>query len=172
VQERERIERLAAERGLTNMRFLGQRPRNEIADLVGASDACLVLLRQSEVFKTVLPSKLLEFMACGTPTVVAVDGYARQLIEESNAGVYVPSGDALALTNAIVELSRDPGARAWLGGNGRKFVQLRFSRGSKAIQYLRALDHIPSLNPTLAHARNAPRALHRALNPGHAQHQG
>jgi glycosyltransferase involved in cell wall biosynthesis len=169
--ERERLEQLAAERGLTNVRFMGQRPRSEIADLVGASDACLVLLRQSEVFKTVLPSKLLEFMACGTPSVVAVDGYARQLITESNAGVYVPNGDAVALTAAIIELSRDPGARAWLGGNGREFVSRRFSRRIKAIQYLRALDGLASVHSTLAPA-HAPRALHRALQTGHAQHQG
>jgi colanic acid biosynthesis glycosyl transferase WcaI len=168
--ERERIERLAAERQLTNIKFLGQRPRSEIADLVGASDACLVLLRNSEVFKTVLPSKMLEFMACGTPTVVSVDGFARRLVTESNSGVYVPNGDAVALTAAIMDLSRDPGARAWLGGNGREFVRRRFSRRSKAVEYLRALDSIPVLNPT--YVRTAPRALRRALQTGTAQQQG
>jgi glycosyltransferase involved in cell wall biosynthesis len=167
--ERERIERLAAERQLTNIRFLGQRPRSEVADLVGASDACLVLLRQSEVFKTVLPSKMLEFMACGTPTVVTVDGFARQLVTESNSGVYVPNNDAVALAAAIIDLSRDPGARAWLGGNGREFVRRRFSRRTKAVEYLRALEGAPALH---SHARTAPRALPRTLQTGPAQQQG
>lgn len=140
--ERERLEALAAERGLANVRFLGPRPRQEVAALVGASDACLVLLRPSEVFKTVLPSKMLEFMACGTPIIVGVDGLARELVAESGAGTYVPSGDVTALVNAVVDMSRDPGARSWFGQNGRSFVERRFSRQDKAIDYARLLHAV------------------------------
>jgi len=96
---------------------------------------------------------MLEFMACGTPTVVAVDGLARQLVSESQAGVYVPNGNAAALAAAIIDLSRDPGARAWLGGNGREFVRRRFSRRTKALEYIGALDGIPSLSQAREHPR-------------------
>ena len=50
---------------------------------------CLVMLRKSELFKTVIPTKLLEYMACERPVIVAVDGQARQIVEEARAGVFV-----------------------------------------------------------------------------------
>jgi glycosyltransferase involved in cell wall biosynthesis len=92
--EKERLERLAAERGVENVRFLGQQPRSAVAALIGAADACLVLLRRAAVFRTVLPSKLQEFMACGRPIVLAVEGYARSLVEEAGAGVSKKAGES------------------------------------------------------------------------------
>jgi glycosyltransferase involved in cell wall biosynthesis len=147
--ERARLEQLARARGLANVRFAGERPRAEIPDLVGASDACLVMLKQSEVFKTVLPSKLLEFMSCGTPAVVTVDGFARELITEGNAGIYVPAGSAEALADGIVALHGDPQQRAQLGAGGRAFALRRFSRARKAAEYIQALA---TLAPSAARA--------------------
>jgi glycosyltransferase involved in cell wall biosynthesis len=138
--EREHIEHVAAARTLTNVRFLGPRPRHEIPSLVTASDVCLVLLRPSEVFRTVLPSKMLEFMACGTPSIVAVDGFARGLIEKSEGGVYVESGNPAALAEAIVAMAGDAAARVRMGASGREFVARHFSRNRKAIQYITALE--------------------------------
>jgi colanic acid biosynthesis glycosyl transferase WcaI len=154
--EREPLERRAAAAALTNVRFVGQRPRQDIPELVGASDVCLVMLRDSDVFKTVLPSKLPEFMACGTPTIVTVDGFARQLVAEGDAGVYAAAGDARALASAIVDLAREPARRAQLGANGRAFAVRRFDRSRKAAEYLRSLRAIHS--PAAAAARLRPAA--------------
>ena len=80
--ERENVVRLAAARGLTNIQFLGQQPRERIPSYVSAADVCLVMLKKTELFKTVIPTKQLEYMACGRPAIVAVDGQARQIIEK------------------------------------------------------------------------------------------
>src|ERR1700674_5255303 len=86
--EKERIVELAAARGLTNIQFLGQQPRERIPAYVSAADVCLVMLKKTELFKTVIPTKLLEYMACERPVIVAVDGQARQIVEEAGAGVW------------------------------------------------------------------------------------
>jgi len=62
--EKERIKGLAQSRGLSNLRFLDQQPRERIPAFISASDACLVLLKKTDVFKTVIPTKMLEFMSC------------------------------------------------------------------------------------------------------------
>ena len=80
---KEALERQAQERGLTNVRFLPQQPRERVPAAVNASDACLVTLREAQVFRTVIPSKMLEFMACGRPIVLQVDGQARAILEEA-----------------------------------------------------------------------------------------
>jgi glycosyltransferase involved in cell wall biosynthesis len=48
-----------------------------------ASDVCLVLLKKTDVFKTIIPTKMLEFMSGSRPVIVGVDGQARQIVEES-----------------------------------------------------------------------------------------
>ena len=78
--------------------------------LVSAADACLVMLKKTDLFKTVIPTKLLEYMACERPVIVAVDGQARQIVEEARAGVFVPPEDSHALAETICALARNPGA--------------------------------------------------------------
>ena len=84
--DKERIKVLARERNLANLTFLDQQPRERIPGYISASDACLVLLRKTDVFKTVIPTKMLEFMSCARPLILAVDGQARSIVEEANAG--------------------------------------------------------------------------------------
>src|SRR5208282_4614104 len=54
--EKERIVELAAARGLANIQFLGQQPRDQIPAYVSAADLCLVMLKKTELFKTVIPT--------------------------------------------------------------------------------------------------------------------
>src|ERR1700738_2729742 len=78
--EKERIKSTALSRGLNNIRFFDQQPRETIPAFISASDACLVLLQKTDVFKTVIPTKMLEFMSCARPVILGVDGQARQII--------------------------------------------------------------------------------------------
>jgi glycosyltransferase involved in cell wall biosynthesis len=143
--ERERLEARARAEGLTNVRFTGQRPRAEMPAYIAASDVCLVLLRDSELFKGVLPSKMLEFMACARPPVVGVAGLAAQLIAQSGGGICVKPGDAEDLAEAVERLYQDEPLRTKLGEAGRRFVRERFTRAAKARRYVQALrELVPS----------------------------
>ncbi len=86
--DKERIVELAAAQGLTNICFLGEQPREQIPAYIAGSDICLVMLRKTELFKTVIPTKLLEYMACEKPVIVAVDGEARQVVEAAGGGIF------------------------------------------------------------------------------------
>lgn len=138
--DKERLQNMAAQARLENVRFMDQQPREVMPSLINAADVCLVLLRRAPVFRTVLPSKMLEFMACGRPVVLGVDGYARGLLERGQAGVYIEPEDVEGLTAAVVELARDPERRRQLGENGREFVATHFSRAGSAQRYLRILE--------------------------------
>ena len=83
--EKERIKSRAQDQGLRNVHFLDQQAREKIPAFNSASDVCLVLLKETDVFKTVIPTKMLEFMSGSRPVIVGVDGQARQIVEESGA---------------------------------------------------------------------------------------
>jgi glycosyltransferase involved in cell wall biosynthesis len=137
--EKERIVRLAAGRGLANVQFLGQQPRERIPAYVSAADLCLVMLKKTELFKTVIPTKLLEYMACERPVVVAVDGQARQIVEEAGAGVYAEPENSKALVKAILTLAADPESRRQMGASGRQYIVNKFSREKTARDYTAVL---------------------------------
>ena len=140
--EKERIVELARERRLINIRFLDQQPREQIPAYVSAADLCLVMLKRTDLFKTVIPTKLLEYMACARPVVLAVDGQSRQIVEEAKAGVFVEPEDATALVQTICELARNPERREQLGQHGRRYIVENLSRASTAQAYVSLLQDL------------------------------
>jgi glycosyltransferase involved in cell wall biosynthesis len=138
--EKQRVVDLATDRGLHNIRFLGQQSRERIPAYVSAADVCLVMLKKAELFKTVIPTKLLEYMSCERPVIVAVDGQARQIVEEAGAGVFVEPEDSQALVESIVALAADPAIRRKMGTSGRQYIVSHLSRGKTARDYIDVLE--------------------------------
>jgi glycosyltransferase involved in cell wall biosynthesis len=73
------------------------------------------------------PVTLIEGMAAGRPVVSTAVGGVPDIVAHGETGLLVPSGDADALAEAIVELLRDPARRRALGRAGREAVRTRFA---------------------------------------------
>ena len=143
--DKQRVVDVARQRGLTNVTFLDQRPREQIPALISASDACLVLLKKTDVFKTVIPTKMLEFMSCARPVILGVDGQARQIVEEARAGMVIEPENATELADAIRSLATDAERGRSLGSNGRTYIQAKFSRRRTAEDYIEVLRKLERL---------------------------
>lgn len=139
---KEKLKQQIAETGINNVMVIDQKPRNDIPSYINASDAMLVTLRKDDVFKTVIPPKMLEFMACGKPVILGVDGQARKILEESGGGYYVEPDNHRDLAAAIKKLHKDPAGRKKMGENGRRHVLKHFDRRQKAKEYLKILEHV------------------------------
>src|SRR5882724_8928410 len=142
--DRERIVSLAEQRGLTNLKFLGQQPRENSPAFISASDACLVMLKKAELFKTVIPTKMLEFMSCARPIILAVDGQAREIMDAAQAGIFVEPENVRELVEAIEKLASDPASCATLGQNGREYIVRKFSREQTSRDYIEVLRRLMS----------------------------
>jgi glycosyltransferase involved in cell wall biosynthesis len=140
--DRERILELAESKNLTNVRFVPQQPREKIPAYIAASDACLVLLKKSDVFKTVIPTKMLEFMSCGRPVILGVNGQAREILEQCGGGIYVEPENPVALCEAIQKLQQQDFLRNSMGRNGREYIVQNLSRESTAANYLELLHRL------------------------------
>ncbi len=140
--EKERIRTLAHSRKLDNVLFLDQQPREKIPAFISASDACLVLLKKTDVFKTVIPTKMLEFMSCARPVILGVEGQSQLVLEAAHAGVAIQPENAEDLAQAINKLDADPEQARALGENGRKYILEKLSRSSTAQKYIQILKHL------------------------------
>jgi colanic acid biosynthesis glycosyl transferase WcaI len=143
--DKARIAALARERGLNNLRFVDQQPREKIPAFICASDACLVLLKKTELFKTVIPTKMLEFMSCARPVILGVDGQARAILEEARGGLGIEPEDSGALVKAIRYLAANPEVARTLGQNGREHIIRKFSRRHTAEKYIHTLEDLVML---------------------------
>jgi glycosyltransferase involved in cell wall biosynthesis len=145
--ERETLAARAVAEGLPNVCFVGQVPREEVRDVLAASDVALVLLRNQPLFRTVLPSKMFEYLAMGCPIVMGVGGQARSVLEVSGGGVAIPPEDAGALARALCDLAATPDRRRTMGEVGRAFVVREYNRRIWAERYeqiLRGVAGVPS----------------------------
>jgi glycosyltransferase involved in cell wall biosynthesis len=153
--EKQKLREVATDRRLTNVIFVDQKPRAQMPGIIRASDACLVTLRKTEIFTTVIPTKLLEFMSCGRPVILAVDGQARKIVEAAQAGLYVEPENTAALVAAISKLVADPDLRQRLGANGRRWTVDHLSRAKTAERYIDVLGSIQNQpHPAGAEALN------------------
>lgn len=140
--EKEHMYSLVRERRLANVRMLPQQPRERIPGYISASDICLVPLKQSEVFRTVLPTKMLEFMACARAVVLGVEGEAQKLLKAADAGLCVQPENPADLAKAVLKLANDPHLRRSLGANGHRYILQNFTRQQMASAYLQVLNRL------------------------------
>lgn len=140
--EKEDLKRLAIQWQLPNVQFIDQQPKARIPLFYAACDLGLVSLRDTKLFKEVLPSKIFEYLGMAKPILSNVDGEARRLIETASAGVHVPSGDVTALVEAVRSLVGRRDELEEMGRRGRQFVLEHFDRRALARRYVDILEAV------------------------------
>jgi lipopolysaccharide/colanic/teichoic acid biosynthesis glycosyltransferase len=131
-KERGNLERFAEARKLENVRFLGSRPKYEIPNILAASDACVASLQNIPMFRTTYPNKVFDYMAAARPTILAIDGVIREVVENSQGGIFVPPGNETALAEAVISLASDRATAEAMGKAARKYVEKHFKRRDQA----------------------------------------
>lgn len=129
-REAARVEKAIDDYGLRDtVKMLGQHPVEKMPKFFSEADALLVTLEKSETFAMTIPGKLQSYLAAGKPILGAIDGEARTVIEEANAGFCVNSGDHSGLAKHILTMANmDPRTLAQLGQNGKLYSEREFSR--------------------------------------------
>ncbi len=135
-KERANLEAAAHRLGLPNVTFTGPCPKSDVPEVLAASDACVAILQDLPMFRTTYPNKVFDYMAAGRPTILAIDGVIRQVVEAANGGIFVPPGDAKALAEAVYSLSKDRSRSRSMGCAARSYVVQHFNRHDQAMQFL------------------------------------
>jgi len=97
------LERLAAELGLRNCRFIGVRPIEEVPDIYDAAD---IYLTSPNVDCN--PASILESFQAGLPVVAPRAGGIPYMIEHGRTGLVVDINDDQAMADCVIRLLEDP----------------------------------------------------------------
>lgn len=95
--------------------------RGNAQDWLAAADIVLVASRREGLARC-----MIEAMACGTPVVSFDVCSAREMLEDTGAGVVVAQDDWTGLADALRDLAGDPDRRSRLGAAGQAAARRRF----------------------------------------------
>lgn len=141
-EDRSALVALARELGLEeHVEFSpGYVPVEEIPRYLAEADLGIVPMRDVGATRTMLPTKLIEYVQVGLPAICTETALIRRYFSE-RAVRFVPSDDAPALARAIVELARDPGARRALVEGGADFRRA-YSWKAQSRQYVGLVERL------------------------------
>lgn len=113
---------------LSNVTFVPPQPKNQMASVLAAADACIAILKPIDLYRTTYPNKVFDYMAAGRAVVLAIGGVIQEVVESEGAGVAVPPGDAAAMAAAITHLADHRELAKAMGATGRTAVEKRYNR--------------------------------------------
>jgi colanic acid biosynthesis glycosyl transferase WcaI len=143
--DKRRVQQYAAD--CANVTFIDRKPRSVIAEMIAEADACIVPLKRTPLFRTVIPSKMFEIMGAARPIILGVEGTARDLLETAQAGIAVEPQNPAALAEAVRTLRGDPERAAWYGDNGFRHVREMYDLDALAVRYLDIIRTVVERSP-------------------------
>ncbi|WOO42929.1 glycosyltransferase family 4 protein [Rubellicoccus peritrichatus] len=138
--EREMLELEVNADSLKHVIFTGRIDKSEVPNLLRTVDVCFIHLRKSDLFKTVLPSKMFEAFAVGRSIILGVDGNAREVLDSANAGIFIEPGNAQELVKAMQVLRNNEKQRSMFEENGLHHVKEFYDRNVLAKDFLKILE--------------------------------
>ena len=85
--ERESLLAKKDSEGIANVTMLDSVPKDQVGRYISILDLSLINLRKSDLFKTVIPSKIFENAAMQIPIIMGVEGEAQEMVEKYEAGI-------------------------------------------------------------------------------------
>ena len=138
------IKEMASEMALPNVSILGRQEKERMPDFWSLCDVSLVHLKDTKLFKSVIPSKIFESMGMGLPMIIAVpEGEATDIIASTQSGIKVEPENPKKLADAIVQLAGNPSEKKRLAENAA-MAAARYERKTLAGKMLNVFESVVS----------------------------
>ncbi|MDQ1390345.1 MAG: hypothetical protein QOF56_3799, partial [Acidobacteriaceae bacterium] len=121
--ERIQLEEEVARRGLTDIRFLGQLPRNEVLKVM---QGARFLIFSSEWYEN-FPVTIAESFACGIPVICSRIGAMQEIVEDGRTGLHFTAGDAEDLAEKIEWAWNHPESMRRMGRECRREFEAKYT---------------------------------------------
>lgn len=110
-----------------NVTVIDPMTRKQVFKIISEHDLGLVTLKDKEVFKTVLPGKIIDYMTCGVPIVGVIDGYAKEIVEKERVGIVSNTNDPQQILANITRLLEDKKLRNEMSKRAQQVILKDFN---------------------------------------------
>lgn len=97
----------AARRGLDNIIFIDSVPKDQVARYWSLLDVSIIHLKKTDLFTTVIPSKLFECMGMGVPVLHGVAGESADIVRNEGVGIVFEPENATQLIAGLMQMRCD-----------------------------------------------------------------
>lgn len=127
--------------GLDNVVFVDSVPKEQVVRYWSLLDVSIIHLKKTDLFKTVIPSKLFECMGMGIPVLHGVAGESAEIVEREKCGLVFEPENVDALCAGILMLKQQPALREKFRSNGLSAAG-RYNRRELACKMLSEIETI------------------------------
>ena len=107
---------------LDNVSFFPFQKKDDLIQIIKKASVCLVPLKNEPLFRNAIPSKLFEYMACGRPVIVSIEGEVEKIIKRANSGLIAIPEDSDSIAKQILYYYNDRDKIDEHGQNGVLYV--------------------------------------------------
>ncbi|MEH7274090.1 glycosyltransferase family 4 protein, partial [Neobacillus vireti] len=123
-----------------NVTVVNPMTRKAVFKIIAEHDLGLVTLKDKEVFKTVLPGKIIDYLTCGVPVIGVIDGYSKQIVERERVGIAINGNDPEQMLKSINELLANQSLRNEMSQRAQQLILEEFNWDKnieKLVEYMR-----------------------------------
>ena len=131
----------AKAKNLDNVIFVDSVSKDEVVRYWSLLDVAIIHLRKTELFTTVIPSKLFECMGMGIPVLHGVAGESAAIVEKEGVGIVCEPENADALCDGLVKLAENPALYEQYRSNALAAAK-HYDRSELARKMLRVLESL------------------------------
>ncbi|MCB0037108.1 MAG: glycosyltransferase, partial [Anaerolineales bacterium] len=88
------------------------------------------------------PSKVFELMSSGLPIILGVKGEVEEIVRQANAGLCIEPENEECLTDAVIQMYKDPALRKQFAQDGPVYVNKNHNMQLLAERYLNVLEEV------------------------------
>ncbi len=125
--------------GIDNIIFIDSVSKSEVTRYWSMLDTSIIHLKKTELFKTVIPSKMFESMGMAIPILHGVEGESAEIIKRENVGLAFEPENSDQLIQSLYRLADDQVLYHRLKENGPVAAR-RYDRAALATKMLRVLE--------------------------------
>ena len=139
--EKKRLLKLCEEKGVSRkILFLRGLPRDKIIDIYKLSDILFLQLKNINIFKDTIPSKIFEYLGSGIPLIYGLNGIAADILTESGNGIKIKPECDKDLVEAIKMIKNEYDFYLERAKRGREFVIKNYMREEIMKNYVSTLE--------------------------------
>lgn len=148
--EEENLKEYANNRNLKNVQFLPRVSSDEVIEYLNSADILLVHLRNNELFKITVPSKILSYLRTGKPILLGLRGDAQELVEDAEAGfMFEPENPDDLISNIENILDKNSDEVKTMGQKGKEYYNEFLSIESNTTKLIECFEKCISNNGIL-----------------------
>lgn len=135
------IRTMISARGLDNISVYDPVPKDSAKYVISKAKICLVTLAKIEIFETAIPTKLIDYLACGKPVINNVHGLAADIVTNSKCGQNIEPENAEQLAQSIILLLDDYETVKSASSHAKKYITKYYDLNDKIDEFEKLLSN-------------------------------